>query len=459
MFDSTSAAHFHRKMLKSVEFLKKDLKTIFFKGEGIVGDGTTAQLTAMLTGIAEEKQPEARRGKPGAKSVDNWRWIYRDFKDHGYVTLLSEDDPKLGSFNLRLVGFDEPPTDHYARPFWLDLEERNSNRYCFEQQVIHNFSLSYMKSLCSSYPKRPKFALSIYSYISHDDLNTLSYADRDMVKFLDYMRTSGYHNNSMFIIFGDHGSRSSNFRKTTQGRLEERLPFLSITLPPWFPRKHPSLYANLQANSEVLTSPFDVYATLRHVLSYPEQPHDIITGQSLFNRIDRFTRKCPDAGIDTHWCPCMEWEVADKNDGIIQTIADAVLKYVNNLTSDEQLRNLCLPYKLENVNGAWKENANSKVQSFDKTVKVKDCDSCVAKFGKKIPDTLKNDAQYQIQLGAIPGPAMFEASVRMVNGHAQIRSNHISRINRYGDQPHCIKETHTHLMKYCYCKVQLTTSD
>ena len=91
-----------------------------FSGETIVGDGTTAQLAAILTGIAESKQPEARRDMgSAARPVDNWRWIFRDYKQKGYATMFSEDSPQHAVFNYRLTGFSDPPTDHYSRPFWM----------------------------------------------------------------------------------------------------------------------------------------------------------------------------------------------------------------------------------------------------------------------------------------------------------------------------------------------------
>ena len=48
-----------------------------------------------------------------------------------------------------------------------------------------------------------------------------------------------------------------------------------------FIEKYPDLYKNFIHNSKVLTTLFDVYATLRHILSYPNYPGDTITGQSL----------------------------------------------------------------------------------------------------------------------------------------------------------------------------------
>lgn len=54
--------------------------------------------------------PEARRGFPNSTSVDNWPFIFYEFKDHGYATLFSEDEYDIATFNLRLYGFRDPPT-------------------------------------------------------------------------------------------------------------------------------------------------------------------------------------------------------------------------------------------------------------------------------------------------------------------------------------------------------------
>ena len=50
-FDSTSSAQMQRALPKMYKFLKDDLLSYVFNGYSIVGDGTTPQLTAMLTGL------------------------------------------------------------------------------------------------------------------------------------------------------------------------------------------------------------------------------------------------------------------------------------------------------------------------------------------------------------------------------------------------------------------------
>ena len=78
--DSLSHANTRRKLPKLYAFLKDDLKALFYKGHSIAGDGTTQQLTPMLTGKSVMEQYEAGRGKAGARPIDGWTWIYKELK-------------------------------------------------------------------------------------------------------------------------------------------------------------------------------------------------------------------------------------------------------------------------------------------------------------------------------------------------------------------------------------------
>lgn len=79
-----------------------------------------------------------------------------------------------------------------------------------------------------------------------------------------------------------------------QGSLEERLPWLSIVLPEWFEKTYPEMTDNMKNNQHVVTSPFDVHATLRHFLSFPKEDPGQMS-QSLFTKIDKL-RSCARAG-------------------------------------------------------------------------------------------------------------------------------------------------------------------
>ncbi|KAJ7392248.1 hypothetical protein OS493_013626 [Desmophyllum pertusum] len=349
------------------DFIRVDVVTSSgeTKSETIVGDGTTAQLCAMLTGISERKQPEARRRISSSKPVDNWR--YKD---------------------------------------------------------------------------RPKFAFSSHAVISHDNVNTVGYADDDLKAFLQVFEKDSFLNNTLLIIFADHGARFSGLRKTIQGKLEERFPFMSITTPKWFPGKYPDLYNNLVHNSRVLTSPFDVYATLRHILSYPQYPNEIVTGQSLFSRIDEKNRTCASAGVDDHWCPCLDLETVSIDEPIVKEAAEFVARYVNNLTSQsDELTKLCQRLILKEVKTAFREMPKEAMQRFhDSKHGANDwCDSCETVMGAKAENTIVRDTLYQLQLVTSPNEGFYEVSVRMKKGVPSIVGD-ISRIDAYKDQPYCIMD-------------------
>ena len=60
--DSTSHAHFQRKLGPVYKYLKEELQSVIFNGHSIVGDGTTENVVGMLVGRLLDELPEARVG-------------------------------------------------------------------------------------------------------------------------------------------------------------------------------------------------------------------------------------------------------------------------------------------------------------------------------------------------------------------------------------------------------------
>lgn len=101
--DQTSQATFQRLLPNSYKFLRDELQAFMFKGLSLVGEATTPQITALLTGRTVEennKNHEARIGFDGAGTVDEWPFIFQTLKEHGYATMFSEDGPPMGKTNL-----------------------------------------------------------------------------------------------------------------------------------------------------------------------------------------------------------------------------------------------------------------------------------------------------------------------------------------------------------------------
>jgi hypothetical protein len=90
------------------------------------------------------------------------------------------------------------------------------------------------------------------------------------------------------------------------------MPFFSVLMPQEFQDKFPNEMKNLRLNSRKLTTPFDVYETLKGFLNFkkPKSKNKkllpLARGISLFDYIPA-NRTCDDANIEAHWCSCLSW--------------------------------------------------------------------------------------------------------------------------------------------------------
>lgn len=134
------------------------------------------------------------------------------------------------------------------------------------------------------YKAKPKFLFGFHGELSHDSYNLVGVADDDLLEMLKELYESGALNDTLLILMADHGHRFAEIRNTIQGKLEERLPFFSFVLPPNFEEKHKSEFDNFKENTKVLTTPFDIYSTLMHVLS-PSMVKPDTRSLSLFNKV------------------------------------------------------------------------------------------------------------------------------------------------------------------------------
>ncbi|KAJ7387790.1 hypothetical protein OS493_001134 [Desmophyllum pertusum] len=204
------------------------------------------------------------------------------------------------------------------------------------------------------YKDSPKFAFLSHGVISHDNVNTVGYADDDLKAVLQMFEKDSFLNNTLLIIFADHGARFSGLRKTIQGKLEES---------------------------------------------------GIVTGQSLFSRIDEKNRTCASAGVEDHWCPCLDLETVSIDEPIVKEAAEFVARYVNNLTSQSnELTKLCQLLVLKEVKTAFREMPKEAMQRFHDTKNGANdwCDACEAVMGAKAENNIFRDTLYQVQLVTSP---------------------------------------------------------
>ena len=308
--------------------------------------------------------------------------------------------------------------------------------------MIH---LNYVKSYFDAYPLRRKFGFAFLGDLSHSNPSNFYYAAENIYNFIKTLHKSNLLNDTILIILGDHGPRFFANRATFQGRLEERLPLMSVTLPPWFDAVYPKLARNLKQNSDSVTSPFDLHKTLQHITTYPELPIQSTTYKSFFEEIPK-SRPCDEAGIAEHYCPCLQWNAADKSHPHIKQAAQSVVEHINSLTSSDDLSSrLCQPLQLEEVLSGYQRMPNVRLQRF---LGPFDIHGRNPKFAKSLKI---DECNYQLQIRTRPGGGLYEASVKLWEGKFTVTGD-ISRLNRYGDQPKCIMEKRSDLRKFCLCR-------
>lgn len=347
-------------------------------------------------------------------------------------------------------GFDTQPTTKYLRTFWLATQNLIWNANAQSYSCPHEYALRYLNESFQQYSDEKMFGLFAFSNVAHGSPNRHSLIDKDLANFLIEFSNSKKRDETIFIVFGDHGSRISEYRATIQGRLEERLPFFSVILPKTFRHDFPLEMKHFVQNSKVLTSYLDIHATLKHLLNFPLNTFNASHGRSLFTDIVSLNRSCDQAGIERHWCPCLDYVSVPTNDTQIVDLTKTVIDHINNLTRVLPLkRNPCAELKISSIIRASRNIPQKEVQQFKNTKRDDKCDACGVDFDKNFK--LKTFV-YEIVFSVSPSFGKFEATIEHDEEGNRRHVKEISRINKYGDQPKCVAKLFPYLRKFCFCK-------
>ncbi|CAJ0579700.1 unnamed protein product, partial [Mesorhabditis spiculigera] len=442
--DSVSQMTFRRKLPKTVAYFEKILGGVVLDAYNIVGDGTPQAFIPILTAQTEEELPLTRQG------------FLKTFQR--YLGNVSATRPKdaanIGTFTYRLKGFKDQPTDHLTRTYFQEHEKFYGVTTCAGSSPIATSWYRYSEEFMKTYKDLPRFSLMHLSMYSHDDINQVGTLDTLIEGHLKEMHENGLFDRALIIMMADHGHRFAELRGTHQGQLEERLPFFSFAMPKSYREgKMKKAWENLVNNKDILSTPFDIHATLMDVLHMPSES-ELTTVQdasqrslSLFRPLP-IGRSCAQAGVDNHWCTCLNWEDATtttKDKELTQQMAVAVVDVINAQTEPE--RKLCAPLRLKNLMYARRMVPNEAMLKYKA---VKDADG----FVPDLSGTTKADLLfYQLKLRTTPGDAEYEVTLRheVSSDKLFVDLQSISHPNAFGDRPHCIIDKNYFLATYCVC--------
>ncbi|KAJ8729268.1 hypothetical protein PYW08_000849 [Mythimna loreyi] len=434
--DAISRLNFHRTMPKTVAYLKQK-GAIELLGYNKVGDNTFPNLTPMLLGIKDTDLKKICWPRNDA-NFDNCPFIWHWFSEAGYYTALGEDSAKLGTFNFLKHGFLKPPTDYYIRTFMHEAEynvgnTKDFNSYlCIGDKYFYKVLLDYIEDLTTVLQSSKLFGFFWEVTMSHDYLTYPMAMDDSYERFLKTLENKHYLDKTILILLSDHGIRWGAIRYTKQGRLEERLPFVHILLPPSFQNDYNLAYQNLQENSRRLTTPYDIYATLSDLIDLKvindeniehrtESLNTDTRSMSLFLPIP-LNRTCKMAGIDDHWCTCHKGIKIPPKSFDARDAAEQLVKQINEYLKEyEQCAELTLAEVMDVTEMIAGEPREKEV----------------------------GWREFMAVVRTTPGDGVFEGTLRQRRETWSLAGT-VSRLNLYGDQSHCVNQYQAKL--YCYCR-------
>ncbi|XP_069104200.1 uncharacterized protein [Argopecten irradians] len=463
--DSVSRLGAIRKLPKTVKYLTEVLGANIFKGYNKVGDNTFPNLVSLLSG----KHHHEFDFDYHTNYADRYPFIWKEFENQTYVTMHSEDWPEIATFDHSVpMGFSKPPTTHYSRSLWLAMRKiqpmqytidqvfmyleskamkmKTSSGMCYGNRPNHMLIVDYFKKFIHAYKGKRRFAFAWLNELAHNYINFLEYGDDDFLELLRWLHEEGHLNRAVLILYSDHGSRLDEIRNTYVGRIEDRMPFMSIVLPDVLKKKYPQLVENLKTNERKLTTVFNIHEALRDIL---HKRYSDLSGvsedkpsrsTSIFKPLPE-TLSCADASIPEHYCACYTSKPINKSAPVVTAIARYLLQHINTMILP--VRDKCAELSLDAV-----LEARAVQNSLERNV---ESETRFTLLNWVLSPEEQYEQKYLVVIRTSPGNATFESTVKQTDKGVFKILDEISRTNRHGAQSKCLSERQ--YKNYCYCIV------
>lgn len=434
--DSVSRLNLARVLPITSNYLKRN-QWINYEAYNKVGYNTFPNVMAMLTGHSLEALKAIADMR--TSFMDVYDIIWKDYRRIGYVTGYAEDLCDMNTFTYLKKGFKEKPTDLYFRPYTLatetlDISYEKGLIYCAGPEPYGERILNIAKDFVETFLDQPSFGFFWMNSFSHDDVNSPMRMDNKIAQFFKHLERKGVTDHTIIIFLSDHGIRYGRIRHTPSGWLEERLPFLRFWIPKSFKKAHEREFQNLQKNSRKLTTPYDLYMTLQHImilsgLNYRMRPSvSCPKCKSLFTEIED-VRSCTDASIRMEYCACILYKNLDPEDPLAAEVAEFII---------EETRKIIV--------------ANS--EDLDKCDTLKLGRICYARIATNPTMDFRNKTYLLVQFETYPKITL-EATVRLekdIFGTRFYVEGEVHRLDLYKSTGWCVALED--VKKYCHCKWQ-----
>ncbi|KAH8293275.1 hypothetical protein KR018_006725 [Drosophila ironensis] len=417
-----SRLNFQRSMSKSWRFLQQP-GWIEMLGYNKVDNTFLGNLCGIFAGLTSKQKCDSK-----------FAAIWRAYKAAGYATAFAEDT-LTSSLPLRFFH------DFNVLPFMKTISENMDIfwRFGMEYCIGRRLSIDYLFDFCQQFSQRfveeldqPAFGVFWSSTFTREVYYGATGLDDQFLSQLKLMSEHHIFENAIVMVVSDQGQQIGELVSLPDGFLEQRLPMLHIHLPKWFRATYPNFHNNMLANSNNLTSPFDLHQTLYHILHLnANTPEELRSpepstydgkkcqAQSLFHQIP-LDRGCVEACIDKKFCACNEFVPLKSH----RVAFFFVTKFVRQL-------NIWL--------------LKHKFHLFCQRLRVKDIVFVENKFESE-PDT------FRIRINVDPEPGLLEAIVHFdkeKQTFEKVELQNITPLHNFNIFSECVKNVIA--KKFCFC--------
>ncbi|KAH8282716.1 hypothetical protein KR054_009295 [Drosophila jambulina] len=443
--DTVSRTSLRRTMPMVHEFLKSP-GWFEMKGYNKVADNSFPNIFAMLTGYSPETAKTQVCDTDLEGCLDRIPFIWKEMRNAGYLTAYAEDEEIANTFTYMKPGFSVKPTDYYFRPFLVALENQTEvkycpdclMKYCLGRRLANSYIYDYCRQFMQRFvAERPIWGMFWSNHFSHDNVFMLSSMEHKVLTDLLNFEKDGAFEHTIMIFFSDHGARFGPLMKMKEAFLEERLPMMFIYLPPWFREKYPNYVRALDLNQHQLSSNFDLYNTLKHILNINGVArgwsHDCPQCQSLLLPLPE-NRSCSQAAIAEPYCTCHKYEEVEEATWTWR-MASQVVERINQYLWQHNVQQRCSNLTLRAVNAT-----EQRVDNFD--------------GDSNLTGGLRHyHTKFQVHqnFGEFFATTLYNRETEALELNVEL----ISRTNMYGNDSECV---HDKIIKlYCICLDKMWT--
>lgn len=466
--DSVSRSHAIRNLQKSYKFLTDEFQTYDFIGYSKIGENTWPNLVPLLTGRSHRDFPLVEHLK---RYADGMPLLWKEKNMKHIASFFAEDRPDISTFNYEKSGFNKCPTDFYYRPYTLAQHTfepvfgrplGKPSWDCYGLRNHFDLQIEYLKGFFNKYQGYRKLAYFWSNQAGHEDFTTLTRFDKPLMDFLNWLKTSRNIQNTILFILSDHGFRIGGASLTHIGRAENNKPWLMVHIPKQILHVHPWLDTVLKLNSNRLLSHYDTYQTVLDILNNKAfnkrqgvPVRSFLSRRSLFSEIPEL-RTCADAGIEEKYCTCKEKTFVSSKTPLAQTLARQLVTGINHILTN--VSNVCATLDVDDVTEVSVTYSNIdelNLPVLQRREEKKRFFPLNLLISPGSSDTYTG--RYNVLFHTIPGRGFFEGTIDYAQyGKADDKYTLIgdpSRLDRYGNQSHCVQDSFLKL--YCYCKTLL----